>query len=481
MDSTGLDMKKTKLDQEAVKKVKPGCTSLLEKIAYGFGDVGANFAWTYAGSFITLYYTDCVFKSNAAAIMAIGTMMLIARLLDGLSDIVMGIIIEHTSTKWGKARPWFGISIIPMGIACLLMFNVPNIGQTGQMIYCWVTYIFMTVVVYTINNLSYHAQLSRFSLNVNDQNSISAIRQVMVEITCLAIAAMVMPLLNFFAPTGVTGSESQRAWLFVTAVMALLCIIFQGISFSVVKEKIPCKSTKAVSKEEKLQGKAAKRGSLKTVLKTRYFYIAILMFFSLFAIHALYLASAVYYARDVLGNKNLYAVISLFYTLATILVLLFTSGIVRRVGKRRLMILCNIIAIVSGILLLLSPTSMPLTMASVFIKAVGLAPLTAMVFTMAPDIVRYIELKNNQRVEGYATAANSVGMKVGTGVGSALITWILAYCGYDASLMQQTKSVLNGEIALFAGIPIVLSVICLILSLFWDIDKRIAAEEGKKE
>lgn len=458
------------------KVSRPGCTTLWEKIAYGFGDVGANFAWTYAGSFITLYYTDCVFKSNAAAIMSVGTMMLIARLLDGLSDIIMGIIIEHTSTKWGKARPWFGVSIIPMGVACLLMFNVPDIGQTGQMIYCWITYILMTVVVYTVNNLSYHAQLSRFSLNVDDQSSISSIRQVMVEITCLVIASTVMPLLTFLSTDG---SGSQHSWTLVTLLMALLCVVFQGISFYVVREKIPCRSPEALSDEGKAQRKREKRSSLKIVLKTKYFYIAIFMFFSLFAIHALYLASAVYYAKDVLGNANLYMVISLSYTAATILVLLVTSGIIRKVGKRKLMIACNIIAIAAGILLLFSPSSEVLTMASVFIKAAGLAPLTSLVFTMAPDIVRYIELKNNQRVEGYATAANSVGMKVGTGVGSALITWILAFCGYDSTLAQQSEAVLAGETALFTGIPIMLSLVCLVLSLFWDIDKRIASEERK--
>lgn len=461
------------------KGIKPGCTTLWEKIAYGFGDVGANFAWTYAGSFITLYYTDCVFKGNAAAIMSVGTMMLIARLLDGLSDIVMGSIIEHTATKWGKARPWFGFSIIPMGIACMLLFNVPEIGQTGQMIYCWITYILMTVVVYTANNLSYHAQLSRFSLDVDDQNSISVIRQVMVEVTCLVIASIVMPLLAFFAADGSTGNSSQRSWTFVTAVMAFLCIVFQSISFRVVKEKIPCKSSKVLSKAERKGRKKEKNSSLRVVLKTKYLYIAIFMFFSLFAIHALYLASAVYYAKDVLENSNLYMVISLFYTAATIFVLLITPWIVRRVGKRKLMIISSIIAIAAGALLLFKPSSRLLTMISVFIKAAGLAPLTYLVFTMAPDIVRYIDLKNGQRVEGYATAANSVGMKVGTGVGSALITWILAFCGYDSTLAQQSKMVLAGETALFAGIPIVLSVACLVLSFFWDIDERIAAEERK--
>ena len=79
-------------------------TSLGEKLAYSLGDSGSGFVWTFTGSFLTLYYTDSVLMSAAF----IGTIMLVTRICDGISDIVMGFVIERTHTKMGKARPWFG-------------------------------------------------------------------------------------------------------------------------------------------------------------------------------------------------------------------------------------------------------------------------------------------------------------------------------------------------------------------------------------
>ena len=100
----------------AVQKVP-----FMEKIAYGLGDAGCNFIWTTVGMFLTIYYTDKV--GIPAAV--VGTIMLLTRLLDGVSDLVMGNIVDHTHTRWGKARPWVGLMAPFMGLGLILLFNVP--------------------------------------------------------------------------------------------------------------------------------------------------------------------------------------------------------------------------------------------------------------------------------------------------------------------------------------------------------------------
>ena len=93
-----------------------------EILAFAVGDGGCNLVWTTIGSYLTLYYTDSVGLAAAA----IGTMMLLTRLLDGISDLIMGSIIDRTHTKWGKARPWILWTAIPMGLGLVLMFSVPS-------------------------------------------------------------------------------------------------------------------------------------------------------------------------------------------------------------------------------------------------------------------------------------------------------------------------------------------------------------------
>ncbi len=176
-----------------VKKERPfGTTSGLERFMYAFGDLGSNFVWTFCSSFLTLYYTDSVLLSGAI----VGTIMLICRIFDGISDIFAGILIEKTRTKQGKARPWFGATIIPLVIIQLIVFNVPSSLPMGaKLVWVIVSYFLLTVVVYTINNLAYHAMLPRFSLDSEDRNKVSSLRGIFSFIAGLVLAILTPKLL----------------------------------------------------------------------------------------------------------------------------------------------------------------------------------------------------------------------------------------------------------------------------------------------
>ena len=160
-------------------KVKDPLTSTtLEIILYGLGDVGVNIIWALPSSFLMLYYTDSVGISAAY----IGTMMLICRLFDGVSDILMGVIIDKTHTKWGKARPWLLFMGLPLIVSVFLTFHVPGSwSENAQKVYSFVTYFVMSVICYTAVNLAYHSMLPRFSLTSQDRSVTSVIRSVFLS------------------------------------------------------------------------------------------------------------------------------------------------------------------------------------------------------------------------------------------------------------------------------------------------------------
>ena len=166
-----------------------------EKLLYSLGDVGVNLLWILPTSFLTLYYTDSV-GMNAAYI---GTMMLICRLFDGLSDILMGTIIDKTRTKWGKARPWLLFMGLPLVVSVLLVFSVPqNLTETGRKIYSFITYFVMSVVCYTALNLSYHALLPRFSLTSQDRSIVSVIRSIFAMLATIIVMSFTPKLIETF-------------------------------------------------------------------------------------------------------------------------------------------------------------------------------------------------------------------------------------------------------------------------------------------
>ena len=121
---------------------------LKEKIGYALGDGAANIAWRGVATFLFIFYTD-VFGLNPATA---GLVLLTARFSDGISDILMGIIGDKTKSKYGKFRPWILWTAIPLGLTLALLFTTPNFGETGKIIYAYISYILFTLI-YTANNI----------------------------------------------------------------------------------------------------------------------------------------------------------------------------------------------------------------------------------------------------------------------------------------------------------------------------------------
>ncbi len=438
-----------------------GVTSGGEKLAYALGDLGSNFVWTFCSSWLTLYYTDSVLMAAGV----IGTIMLVLRVADGISDIIFGVLIEKTHTKIGKARPWFGGSIIPLVVIQLLVYNVPSgLSNGGKLTWIVITYFLLTVVIYTINNLSYHAMLSRFSLNPADRNKVSSVRGIFAFLAGLILSVLTPLILN-----GNGGSKVQHAWTITSLIFSLACLFLQSITFFVVKEKISCYD----ETEKSDVPKADLKEGIDVLLHTKYFYISIVVFICTYILNGLVLATHVYYTRDVLGNADLYSLVAVVSVFATIIGISLAPKLFAKFGKRKTLIFSAVIYIVGCIVGIIGATQLKMVLIATVITGIGLAPYVAGIFTFAPDIVDLLEMQTNQRYEGLVTSANSVGIKVGTGLASAALGWGLALGGYDGVLDVQPATVQTAEIVLVYGLPIVMCILCIIAMSRWDIDKKL--------
>lgn len=116
--------------------------SFSEKLGYGVGDMASNLIWTSAATFLTFFYTDIVGFSAAA----VGTLLLIARFFDAFVDIGVGVLVDKTRTKHGKARPWLLWLAVPFGLSGVLLFSAPDLSATGALIYAYVTYLILNII-----------------------------------------------------------------------------------------------------------------------------------------------------------------------------------------------------------------------------------------------------------------------------------------------------------------------------------------------
>ncbi len=147
--------------------------SVLEKIGYALGDGAANIAWRGVSTFLLFFYTD-VFGITAAVA---GLLLLVARFSDGVSDVAMGIIGDRTNTKFGKFRPWILWTAIPLAVILSLLFTTPDIGNTGKIVYAYITYILFTLI-YTANNIPYGALMAVMTGDNKERTSIGSYRMV---------------------------------------------------------------------------------------------------------------------------------------------------------------------------------------------------------------------------------------------------------------------------------------------------------------
>lgn len=435
-------------------------TTLSEKFYYAFGNMGGYILWAFIGTYVTIYVTDCI-KPGDYLISIFGTIVLACRLFDGFSDIIMGLIIEKTNSRIGKARFWYGVSIIPLTIIFILIFLVSGLDKTTSIITISILYFLFTVIFYTMNNVSFNTLLPRISNDKNDQSNICTINSVFTSVGSL-VCAVAIPILGLFG-----GESLQSSWTILVIILAILAIVGQIVCFIKIKEKKEI----VVTNKEHQDSKDIKKG-LKALFKSKYFYIAIIMFCINYYLSLSATSIGKYYAQYVLGNKNYF---SLFGSLPMITMgigLICTPIFVSKFNKKNTLIMAVSCVFIGNLIGAIFPYSFAASLTGVMIKGLGSAVVMSQLFTLAPDIVRYIEVKDGIRVEGLAASANSFGSKIGSGLGSAVVLWALALCGYVAEADTQSSGVINTFISLYWWIPCILSLILLLLASLWNIDKK---------
>lgn len=394
------------------------------RLAYSLGDAGFSFMWGVVSSFVTLYYTDSVGLSAAFA----GTMMLICRLFDGVSDIAAGSIIEKTNSKIGKCRFWLAVTIVPLAISMILLFSVPaGLTIAGKQIYAVITYIFMTVICYTMANIAYNSLLSRFTLSPDDVVSTSTLRVVLAIGTSMFVGMTMMSVLNFFG-----GISDLKAWRTMAILFTAIGFSLQLITTVFVKERntdIPAQKTEKADKR--------KLGPLFVmVLKDVNFWIILIEFA---CVNIITFASInAYYARDVLGDVNLVGTMTLAAMGPVIILQFVLPALVRRFGKRNCLLIGGALLTAMGILLTVAPYSKSAVLFALAVGGFGRGIFMGLIYTLIADLVDYFKEKSGEEVEGICYSTTSIGTKIGAGLATAIVGWVLQAGHYDASLAVQT-------------------------------------------
>ena len=438
-----------------------------EILAFAVGDGGCNLVWTTIGSYLTLYYTDSVGLAAAA----IGTMMLLTRLLDGISDLIMGSIIDRTHTKWGKARPWMLYAYIGCAVTLVANFAIPDtLGTTAQYAWFFIAYTLLNAVFYTANNIAYEALTSLVTKNAKERVEMGSFRFMFSFGTNLLIQSITFGLVASFG-------GGAAAWRIVAIIYCIVGIISNTLS---------CFSVKELSDAELRDGKEEEDSKLtlaetfKLLISNKYF-VMICVVYILQQLRAAMLSVGTYFMTYVLFNQKLFGVFSWAINIPLIIALAITPTLVAKArGMYKLnkysyvfATICRLGIVVAGYL-----GSIPLMLVFTVLTSLGEGPWQGDVGAVIANCSEHTYLKTGKRIDGSMFSCTSFGTKLGGGIGVALSGWLLDASGYVNNAAVQSASCISMMNVMYLWLPFAFDLIITIILSFMNIE---GANEQLKE
>lgn len=437
---------------------------LSEKIGYGFGDMSSSMFWKIFSYYLPFFYSNIFGLSLAHA----GTLVLVTKLYDAVSDPVMGLIADRTNTRWGKYRPYLLWIAIPFAVAGVLAFFTPQTDNyTFKHVYAYVTYILM-MTVYTAINVPYGAMLGVMTDDSREKSVFSSFRMFFAFIGSFIAMGSFEPLLKLrqsilgTLPAEWTLADSSPAdWTIAVSVIGIVCAVLFILSFVMTRERVTeAEMAKEPVKENSNEtAKTSVAEDLKALVANGPWWmllgggIAILLF------NCVRGGAAAYYFADVLGTNAIFT-LALFLTVGEISQLVgvvVTVPVSEKIGKKATFLLVLVAVTVLSIIVAFlpeTPAGMWALLVSQILICIAIGINSPLLWSMFADVADYSELKNGRASTGLIFSSSSMAQKFGAAFGSAIVLWVLMAFGYDnAKGAVQTPEALATIKALISWIP----------------------------
>ncbi|WNN45127.1 MFS transporter [Winslowiella toletana] len=415
--------------------MKATALSIKEKIGYGMGDAGCNMIGGAIMLFLSYFYTD-VFGLAPALV---GVLLLSVRVLDAVTDPIMGAIADRTRSRWGRFRPWLLWVSLPYVLFAVLMFTTPDWSYESKVIYAFVTYFLMSLA-YTAINIPYCSLGGVITNDPGERVSCQSYRFVMVGIATLILSLSLLPLAEWFG-----GEDKARGYQMAMGVMAIIGLCMFLFCFATVRERIK----PAVPSNDQL------KADLKDVWKNDQWVRILLLTLCNVCPGFIRMAATMYYVIWVMQQSTSFA--TLFISLGVVGMMIgstLAKVLTDRWCKLKVFFWTNIVlAIFSSGFYFLDPQATVLIVVMYFLLNIFHQIPSPLHWSLMADVDDYGEWKTGKRITGISFSGNLFFLKVGLAVAGAMVGFLLSWYGYDAGAKQQSASAINGIMLLFTVIP----------------------------
>ena len=435
--------------------------SWLERISYGIGDYAGNLVYSAISAFLLVYYISVVGIPSATA----ASVMAISKIFDGVSDLIMGRIVDKTHTKWGKARPWLIRASIPLAICTVLMFTVPaGFSMTLKIAYAFLTYNLVSTIFYTALNVPYATLQGLMTTNQYERGLLGNFRMLLATFGTMTINTVTLKLVTAFG-----GSEtSQKGWTMAFIVLMLVFVGLNLITFFCCKERV-VEEPEAEDPEKKTKGPSVV-ACLKSLVTNKYWVIMVIFLFALYFMMSTFFGANYYFSQYVLGAPESYSKLANALSLSQMGMMFLTPFIMKKIGKRWTALIGMAAAAVAFLLTSLAGTNVNLVFAANILKGAAFGCGAATMFGLLQDAITYGQWKSNVAAMGMGNAASSFTMKIGSGLGTAALGWILAAGNFDAD--PSGAPAIRAINTAVIWVPLIIAVIGVACMFLFDLDKK---------
>lgn len=473
--------KGTLLDHKIFQsKVQTADVGKKEKwLGYLLGPSGALLLNAVLATYLNIYYTDVLKLTSLWGGTFLVIFPIISKIIDAITNVIMGYIIDRTHTPEGKARPWLLLSAPLLTITGILLFTVPAGSKTVQAIWVMVSYNLFYSIAYTIFNMSHSLMVPLSTRNTTQRGSLSVFNQIASIMMAGIMGALVFPVVVM----PVIGVDKGK-WITLMSVMSILALPFTILEYYFTKERV------TLENQESNVAAVPLIKQIKAIFTDKYMLI-IYVYFLIYSVGSnVKNISLVYFCNYVLGSYNDGITQTLINVIGGIpmgIGIFAVWPLAKKFGKRNVTAVGFVLYAIGSAVCWLFPTNMTIMLVGQFIKNIGGLPCAYVFMALFADVLDHMEWKTGFRCDGIAMSINNIIGVAMIGICTGTFNGLLAGNGYVAPEIvngvtvaaEQTTAVKNVITFGFVGLEAITGIVLAVLLIFLNVEKNIDKEQAE--
>ncbi len=403
----------------------PTVTGKEKWLGYLLGPAGALLLNAVLATYLNVYYTDVLNLTPLWNGLFLTVFPIVSKVIDAITNVIMGQLIDHTRSKEGKARPWLLLSAFLVPLTGILLFTVPNGSNTVKAIWVMISYNLFYSFAYTIFNMSHNLMVPLSTRDTTQRGGLSVFNQITTIMMSGILVALVFPMV-IMPMVGVR----RESWIALMSVLSILALPLTLLEYFFTKER--------VTEEQNAASQAVEipfRTQMKTIFTDKYMMLMYLYFFIYTIGMTLKNMGLVYYCNYVLGTYNdgrTQMLVSVIGGIPMGIGIFAVWPLAKRFGKRNVTMVGFILYAIGGLICWLFPANLVIVLAGQFIKNIGGLPCSYVFMALFADCLDHMEWKKHLRADGTAMSIYNIIAVAMVGIMTGVFNWLLAKAGYLA-------------------------------------------------